>query len=174
MPVANPLTSGVSYTYIGELEKSVVLVMGNAGDTVVSTIHKDHVEVFCGTHNDAAKADRKSRRDDERRALLVPGARIRVRTASGIYEVTLARVVDEQNGVEVMWEGDTRKMYKFGSVVWKEDTAISDGVFWLVTVFSRVWLTIHDSIFVLGSGSVYISTDREQSACADYAFSIAA
>ncbi|KAH7101172.1 hypothetical protein BKA62DRAFT_199375 [Auriculariales sp. MPI-PUGE-AT-0066] len=103
-------TSGVGYNLLGELEKEVIMVVGgddgtsSSGHNVVSTIRKEHVEVFCAAHNDVAKADAKRRTDGARRARLVPGARVRVRCAAGVYEVTLAGVKDEDNSVEVFWD----------------------------------------------------------------------
>lgn len=97
---ARTSTSGTLYHFIGELEKEVVLQDAN---TTVSTIKKDQVEVFCTAHNDMAKKDRKKKSDEERRALLVPGGRIRVRAATGVYEVSLLRVMDEEGAIEVLW-----------------------------------------------------------------------
>lgn len=105
--------SEMVYHVLGELTKEVVLILGDdeatpsspgKQRTVVSTIKKDNVEVLCAMHNDAAKKDRKKVRDEERRAGLVPGGRVRVRAAAGVFEVSLLRVLHDEGAVEVLWD----------------------------------------------------------------------
>ena len=45
-------------------------------------------------------------------------ARVKLRVSSGVFEVSLVRVIEERNSVEVLWDGGVKKEFKWGSVVW--------------------------------------------------------
>ena len=45
-------------------------------------------------------------------------ARIKLRVTSGVFEVSLVRVIDDRNAVEVLWDGGIRKEFSWNSVVW--------------------------------------------------------
>ncbi|KZV82646.1 JmjC-domain-containing protein [Exidia glandulosa HHB12029] len=122
---------GLSYTVTGEVEKEVVLVDPLREDrTVVTTIRKDTVELFCAQHNPSVKADKKKSRDEKIRneLLALPAmSRVRVRVSSGVYEVSVVRVIEEDQAIEVLWSDGVKKMFKWGSIVWGA-TAPGEGV----------------------------------------------
>ena len=45
-------------------------------------------------------------------------ARVKLRVSSGVFEVSLVRVIEERNSVEVLWDGGVKKEFKWGSLVW--------------------------------------------------------
>jgi len=44
-------------------------------------------------------------------------ARIKVRVSSGVFEVSLLRVMEENGSVEVLWDTNVRREFKWGSVI---------------------------------------------------------
>ena len=44
-------------------------------------------------------------------------ARIKIRVSSGVFEVSLIRVVEETCSVEVLWDRGLKREFKWGSVV---------------------------------------------------------
>lgn len=44
-------------------------------------------------------------------------ARIKIRVSSGVFEVTLMRVIEETGTVEVIWDRGMKREFKWGSVV---------------------------------------------------------
>lgn len=44
-------------------------------------------------------------------------ARIKIRNASGVFEVTLIRVIEETGTVEVLWDQGLKREFRWGSVV---------------------------------------------------------
>ena len=45
-------------------------------------------------------------------------ARIKLRVSSGVFEVSLVRVIEERTAVEVLWDGGVKKEFKWSSLVW--------------------------------------------------------
>jgi hypothetical protein len=44
-------------------------------------------------------------------------SRIKIRVSAGIFEVSLIRVIEESNSVEVLWDRGVKREFKWGSVV---------------------------------------------------------
>lgn len=44
-------------------------------------------------------------------------SRIKIRVSAGIFEVSLVRVIEESNSVEVLWDRGIKREFKWGSVV---------------------------------------------------------
>lgn len=44
-------------------------------------------------------------------------SRIKIRVSSGVFEVSLLRVMEETSSVEVIWDQGSSKEFKWGSVV---------------------------------------------------------
>ncbi|EJD42482.1 JmjC-domain-containing protein [Auricularia subglabra TFB-10046 SS5] len=115
-----PSPSEVSYKVLCEVDKEVVADDGR----VISTIRKSTVEVFCAQHNPRAKAERKRGREEKQRSQLLAlplGSRIRVRVSSGVYEVSLVRVEEEEQTVEVLWDDNVKRTFRWGSIIWHGD-----------------------------------------------------
>ncbi|KAL1729188.1 jumonji superfamily protein, partial [Schizophyllum commune] len=132
--------AGISFRVLDEVEKQVVLVDayaaggGGAMDvdgqgqgqqgadegTVIKTIRKTEVEVLCSQHNPTVAASKKAAKQtrirDQLRAL-PPLSRIKLRVSSGVFEVTLVRVLEEACAVEVIWDRGARREFRWGSVV---------------------------------------------------------
>jgi hypothetical protein len=50
-------------------------------------------------------------------AALAPMSRIKVRVSTGVFEVSLVRVVPERGAVEVVWDRGLKREFRFSSVV---------------------------------------------------------
>jgi hypothetical protein len=44
-------------------------------------------------------------------------SRVKIRVSSGVFEVTLIRVIEENGSVEVLWDQGIKREFKWGSVV---------------------------------------------------------
>jgi len=44
-------------------------------------------------------------------------SRIKIRVSSGVFEVSLIKVIEETSSVEVLWDQGIKKEFKWGSVV---------------------------------------------------------
>lgn len=44
-------------------------------------------------------------------------SRIKVRVSSGVFEVSLLRVVDETKSVEVLWDQGVKREFKWGAII---------------------------------------------------------
>ncbi|KAL1701740.1 JmjC domain, hydroxylase-domain-containing protein, partial [Schizophyllum commune] len=130
--------AGISFRVLDEVEKQVVLVdayaaggggamdvdgqgqQGSDEGTVIKTIRKTEVEVLCSQHNPTVAASKKAAKQtrirDQLRAL-PPLSRIKLRVSSGVFEVTLVRVLEEACAVEVIWDRGARREFRWGSVV---------------------------------------------------------
>ncbi|KAF8493306.1 JmjC domain, hydroxylase-domain-containing protein [Gautieria morchelliformis] len=94
------------------------------GPRVLKTIKKLLVEVLCPQHNPVVIAQKKADKDQKvRRDLeaLPEMSRIRIRNASGVFEVSLVKVIAERGTVEVLWDGGQKREFKWGSIVWSSD-----------------------------------------------------
>src|SRR5580692_8509634 len=49
--------------------------------------------------------------------LLPMMSRIKVRVSSGVFEVSLLRVIDETKSVEVLWDQGVKREFKWGAIV---------------------------------------------------------
>lgn len=55
---------------------------------------------------------------------LPPMSRIKLRVTAGVFEVTLLRVIEENNAVEVLWDRGLKREFKWRSVVFGETDAV--------------------------------------------------
>lgn len=65
-------------------------------------------------------AQKKASKQDKIRndLLALPSmARIKIRVSSGVFEVSLIRVIEETSSVEVLWDRGVKREFKWGSVV---------------------------------------------------------
>lgn len=76
-----------------------------------------------------AEAKKLGKLDKIRQDLLAlePMARIKVRVSSGVFEVSLLRVIEETNSVEVLWDRGLKREFKWRSVVWGHTFGIPIG-----------------------------------------------
>jgi len=87
---------------------------------VLKIIKKLEVQVLCPQHNpEVAAAKKASKQDKIKNDLLTlpPMSRIKVRVSSGVFEVSLVRVIEESKSIEVLWDRGLRREFKWGSVV---------------------------------------------------------
>ena len=49
--------------------------------------------------------------------LLPVMSRIKVRVSSGVFEVSLLRVIDETKSVEVLWDQGVKREFKWGAII---------------------------------------------------------
>ncbi|KAF9651005.1 JmjC-domain-containing protein [Thelephora ganbajun] len=121
---------GISYEILHEVEKEVILVQsadGNADSNpstsnpeVLKTIRKLDVQLLCPQHNPAVIEAKKAHKQDKIRNelhLLPVMSRIKVRVSSGVFEVSLLRVIDETKSVEVLWDRGVKREFKWGAIV---------------------------------------------------------
>ena len=65
-------------------------------------------------------AQKKASKQDKIRndLLALPSmARIKIRVSSGVFEVSLIRVIEDTSSVEVLWDRGVKREFKWGSVV---------------------------------------------------------
>ncbi|KAG8892637.1 hypothetical protein FRB99_002560, partial [Tulasnella sp. 403] len=128
----------VSYKELGEDEKEVVLVVkpptqdgttvpgfldggSEPAANVVKTIRKLQVEVFCCQHNPLVQQRKKAAKQEQLRKdvlALPPEARVRIRNASGVYEVTVHSVNEGRDTVTVAWGNGQRKEIPWKHIIW--------------------------------------------------------
>ncbi|TFK51410.1 JmjC-domain-containing protein [Heliocybe sulcata] len=112
------------------LQSDGIVMPAPATDTaphVLKVIRKMEVSCLCPQHNPAVlEAKKASKMDKIRKELLaLPNmARIKVRVSAGVFEVSLVRVIEETNSVEVLWDRGLKREFKWGSVVF----GTTDGV----------------------------------------------
>ncbi|KAI0028527.1 JmjC domain, hydroxylase-domain-containing protein [Vararia minispora EC-137] len=109
---------------------------------VVKVITKMEFQLLCAQHNPAILQARKaSKADKVRQELLTlpPGARIKIRGHSGVFEVSLVGINDQARTVDVIWDHGTQRTFKWASIIpgegdlarnsppgWPEDSASRD------------------------------------------------
>jgi hypothetical protein len=64
----------------------------------------------------AKKASKQDRIKTEL-AALPPMSRIKIRVSSGVFEVSLLRVIEDTGSVEVLWDRGIKREFKWGSVI---------------------------------------------------------
>ncbi|KAG1727789.1 JmjC-domain-containing protein, partial [Suillus paluster] len=87
---------------------------------VLKIIKKYDVEVLCLQHNPAVAAAKKASKQDRIKSELTalpPMSRIKIRVSSGVFEVSLVRIVEETGSVEVLWDRGVKREFKWGSVI---------------------------------------------------------
>ncbi|KAF6741198.1 specific transcriptional repressor [Ephemerocybe angulata] len=95
-------------------------VYPKAEERVLKTIKKYEVQILCAQHNPAVAAQKRASKLEKIRQdlLALPvDSRIKIRVSSGVFEVSLIRVIEETCSVEVRWDADTKREFKWGSVV---------------------------------------------------------
>jgi hypothetical protein len=68
----------------------------------------------------AVSAARKASKQDRIKtelAALPPMSRIKIRVSSGVFEVSLLRVIEDTGSVEVLWDRGIKREFKWGSVI---------------------------------------------------------
>ncbi|KAF8063524.1 jumonji superfamily protein [Lyophyllum atratum] len=92
----------------------------SSGSRVLKVIKKYEVQVLCSQHNPAVAAAKKEAKQDKIKAELLalpPMARIKMRVSSGVFEVSLIRVIEATRSVEVLWDKGDKKEFKWSSVI---------------------------------------------------------
>ncbi|KAG6917212.1 hypothetical protein DXG01_003417 [Tephrocybe rancida] len=91
-----------------------------APSQVLKAIKKLEVQVLCSQHNPVVAAAKKEAKQDKVKAALLAlpeMARIKLRVSSGVFEVSLIRVIEATSSVEVLWDKGDRREFKWSSVM---------------------------------------------------------
>ncbi|KAG6879106.1 hypothetical protein C0992_005132 [Termitomyces sp. T32_za158] len=91
-----------------------------AAPHVLKTIKKFEVQVLCPQHNPVVAAAKKEAKQDKIKAELMAlpeMARIKLRVSSGVFEVSLIRVIEATSSVEVLWDKGEKREFKWSSVI---------------------------------------------------------
>ncbi|KAI0315423.1 JmjC domain, hydroxylase-domain-containing protein [Amylostereum chailletii] len=124
----------VSYAIVRNVEKEVVIcdpeedkpapMDVDGGATTYRppyrTVQKLEISLLCPQHNPSViEAKKASKQDRLRQDLLAlpPNARIKIRGSSGVFEVSLVRVLEDKKAVEVIWDRGLKREFKWGSIV---------------------------------------------------------
>lgn len=75
----------------------------------------------------ATKKANKLGRVRENLLSLPPMSRVKLRVTAGVFEVSLLAVHEDRNTVEVIWDGGTKKEFKWGSLVWGKMEGVEVG-----------------------------------------------
>ncbi|KAF9530073.1 JmjC domain, hydroxylase-domain-containing protein [Crepidotus variabilis] len=104
-----------------ELPSDLVPDGGNLSSReAFKVVKKLEVQILCTQHNPAVAALKRANKQDRIRSelLSLPSmSRIKIRVSAGVFEVSLIRVIEETGTVEVLWDQNVRKEFKWGSVV---------------------------------------------------------
>ena len=87
---------------------------------VLKRIKKLECQILCPQHNPTIAAQKKASKQEKIKndLLALPTmSRIKIRVASGVFEVTLMRVIEETGSVEVLWDRGLNREFKWGCVV---------------------------------------------------------
>ncbi|KAG6868897.1 hypothetical protein C0993_008195 [Termitomyces sp. T159_Od127] len=126
---AAPTTVGSTATGLDVMQVDSVPptdAQGMSGSTaqvaphVLKTIKKLEVQVLCPQHNPVVAAAKKEAKQDKIKAELMAlpeMARIKLRVSSGVFEVSLIRVIEATSSVEVLWDKGERREFKWSSVI---------------------------------------------------------
>ncbi|KAJ7024457.1 hypothetical protein C8F04DRAFT_1010575 [Mycena alexandri] len=120
--------TGIAYKVVREVEKEVVLLepapasSGGAEPNlhVLKVIRKTEVDALCAQHNPVIVASRRASKAESLRAdvlALPPLSRIKIRVSSGVFEVTLMRVLEDRCAVEVLWDAGEVREVKWANIV---------------------------------------------------------
>ncbi|KAK7438038.1 hypothetical protein VKT23_018205 [Stygiomarasmius scandens] len=119
----------ILFEIIREVEKEVVLLDTNSAlddpdgmqvDEVLKIIKKLEVQVLCSQHNPLLAAAKKASKQDRIKndlLALPPMSRIKIRVSTGVFEVSLVKVIEENSSVEVLWDRGIKREFKWGSVL---------------------------------------------------------
>ncbi|KAJ7159925.1 JmjC domain, hydroxylase-domain-containing protein [Mycena crocata] len=125
--------TGIAYCVVREVEKEVVLLepvdpasvdpSGAAPEPnlrVLKVIKKEEVEALCPQHNPVIVASRRASKAEGQRAdvlALPPLSRVKIRVSSGVFEVTLIRVLEDRRSVEVLWDLGEVREFKWNAII---------------------------------------------------------
>lgn len=115
--------SRVDFSITGRIEREVVFVEPSPlvqEYEYHNTIEKLAFELLCPQHNPTATAAKKASKQDKikKQLLSLPElARIKIRVSSGVFEVTLCRIIEETGSVEVLWDRGIKREFKWSSVI---------------------------------------------------------
>ncbi|KAG6828873.1 hypothetical protein H0H92_006482 [Tricholoma furcatifolium] len=87
---------------------------------VVKTIKKFEIQVLCSQHNPIIAAAKKEAKQDKIKTelLALPEmARIKLRVSSGVFEVSLIKVIEATGSVEVLWDKGEKREFKWNCVI---------------------------------------------------------
>ncbi|KAH6904857.1 jumonji superfamily protein [Coprinopsis sp. MPI-PUGE-AT-0042] len=87
---------------------------------VLKRIKKLEYQILCPQHNPALAAQKKASKQEKIKTdlLALPiMSRIKIRVSSGVFEVSLLRVIEETGSVEVLWDRGLHREFKWGCVV---------------------------------------------------------
>ncbi|KZT56522.1 JmjC-domain-containing protein [Calocera cornea HHB12733] len=116
MPAAQHLNAHTAEVPIHDQEEASQRTM-----KVIKTIKKPIIELLCPVHNPDMRILAKQRKDEARKRsvlALKEGDRIRIRLSSGVFEVTLLGIDEAAEKVEVMWDDQSKREIKWGSIHW--------------------------------------------------------
>ncbi|KIY62495.1 JmjC-domain-containing protein [Cylindrobasidium torrendii FP15055 ss-10] len=111
VPCAKNSQNGVGWRVTGTTENEVVMRDETGGkDEILKVIRKTDVEILCAQHNPAnseqRRLEKKARRGRELMTLNI-GSLIKLRPPSGgMFEVSMVRVLEAEESVEVIWDKD--------------------------------------------------------------------
>ncbi|KAF7290510.1 Specific transcriptional repressor [Mycena indigotica] len=145
-------SSGIRYN-IRDVDKEVVLVEPASYTTaqlstppdvrVLKVIKKIEVEAYCPQHNPILVAERRASKQDALKAeiLSLPlFSRVKIRVSSGLFEVTLIRVLEEKQSVQVLWAANEVREVRWANLLLASNTSAH-----LVEVPTLYSPTINDS-----------------------------
>ncbi|KAH6902676.1 specific transcriptional repressor [Coprinopsis sp. MPI-PUGE-AT-0042] len=84
---------------------------------VLKRIKKLEYQILCPQHNPALAAQKKASKQEKIKTdlLALPiMSRIKIRVSSGVFEVSLLRVIEETGSVEVLWDRGLHREFKWG------------------------------------------------------------
>ena len=94
-----------------------------------------------------AKKDAKLNRTRDLLLKLPEMARIKLRVTSGLVEVSLVRVIEERNTVEVLWDGGLKNMFESTTKFRFKFLAATGGKFFeLITLALSAYRRQHDHL----------------------------
>lgn len=91
-----------------------------APSTILSVSVHPYPEILLTPPLQAVIEAKKTNKQDRIRNelhLLPTMSRIKVRVSSGVFEVSLLRVMDETKSVEVLWDRGIKREFKWGAIV---------------------------------------------------------
>ncbi|GBE85715.1 hypothetical protein SCP_0802370 [Sparassis crispa] len=128
-----PEANGLDFSGTPTIGMSVAPVTDSAEPSsshVYKFVKKVEVQVLCSQHNPKIAQEKKELKQQRIRDDLValpPMTRIKLRVSAGVFEVSLLRVIEETNSVEVLWDRGLKREFKWGSVVFGNTEGLTVG-----------------------------------------------
>ncbi|TEB18763.1 hypothetical protein FA13DRAFT_1745280 [Coprinellus micaceus] len=135
----NTQAHSTTFTVVREVEKEVVIlesthpttvdpsamqvegpsqpprhVVPASQERVLKVIRKLEVQILCAQHNPTVAALKKASKQEKIKQDLLalpPLSRIKIRVSSGVFEVSLIRVIEETSSVRVVWDQGVEKEF---------------------------------------------------------------